>query len=63
MNGLLFKARNVESLVSVMQMLQKNPDCAEQMGNNAYTEYWKDPWTLDRHLDDTIAAYLKGSAK
>jgi len=47
--GLLFKSGDSSDLREKMAILQ-DPQVAERMGRAAYDCYWKNPFTMKRHL-------------
>lgn len=57
-NGLWFKCADAGSLAVAMKKLGDD-DLARKMAQAAYTIYWRDPLTLDRHLDGVAAVYEK----
>jgi glycosyltransferase involved in cell wall biosynthesis len=55
-SGLHFRSGSVESLVKQLRRLGDSA-FAEYLGENAYREYWKDPWTLESHTNELLSVY------
>jgi glycosyltransferase involved in cell wall biosynthesis len=55
-DGLLVEPGDEAGLASALAAL-KGDETARTMGANAYTGYWRDPLTLERHVERTIGAY------
>lgn len=56
-SGFLFDKGNVESLASKMCLLERDYDLACRMGLAAYNNYWENPPTIDKHVDQLIDCY------
>ncbi len=54
--GFIFKAGNVEDLASKLTSLEQVSE-ANRIGEIAYDVYWKDPLTLDRHIEALLSGY------
>ncbi len=59
--GLWFKSSDALSLAEAIATLS-NDDVARRMGRAAHAAYWRDPLTLDRHLDAVAEVYEKVQA-
>jgi glycosyltransferase involved in cell wall biosynthesis len=57
-NGLLFRNQDADSLAQQLQRL-RDPDLAAELGRNAYSRYWSDPLTMERHLRLLTAIYRR----
>lgn len=55
-NGLWFESGNVDALANAMHRLANAP-AATLMSRNAYDGYWREPLSLDRHLDRLEQTY------
>lgn len=55
--GLVFEHGSVHSLCERIQELHLDAAKAADLGRNAYLSYWKDPWTLERHVDELLGLY------
>jgi glycosyltransferase involved in cell wall biosynthesis len=55
-SGLHFRSGSVESLVQQIRRLGDSA-FAEYLGENAYREYWKNPWTLESHTNELLSVY------
>ena len=55
--GLWFTGGNSASLEQAIRRLKGDPEFAATLGENAYTRYWKDPSTVERHCDELEALY------
>jgi glycosyltransferase involved in cell wall biosynthesis len=55
-SGLLFQSGSVESLSNQMRRLGDR-SFVEYLGRNAYDDYWKNPWTLESHIDELLSVY------
>lgn len=49
--GILFKANNVESLKKQIKKT-KNDNFIDNLGENAYKEYWKKPFDIQRYVNE-----------
>jgi len=54
--GLHFQHGSLEALCAAITRMQ-DPALAARLGRNAYDWYWRDPWTMDRHVSDLLALY------
>ncbi len=54
--GLHFQHGSLEALCAAITRMQ-DPALAARLGRNAYDWYWRDPWTIDRHVSDLLALY------
>ena len=54
--GLLFRGGDLEDLQRKLVAL-KDPDLAQNLGRNAYEQYWSTPRTVSSHLDGLEAIY------
>ncbi|HEY5812122.1 MAG TPA: glycosyltransferase family 4 protein [Terrimicrobiaceae bacterium] len=55
-SGLHFQSGSVESLAAQLRRL-RNGDLALRLGRKAYNWYWKEPWSLDSHVDQLLNIY------
>lgn len=55
--GLHFAHGSAESLAAAMRTLAANDALAARLGEGAYSWYWDNPWTADRHVSDLLAIY------
>lgn len=55
--GLLFKSGDVIDLMEKIKMLEKNPGFADELGNNAYINYWSSPSSLEKHVVSLLSCY------
>ena len=55
-NGVYFKAGDIASLTDALKRLDSDEEVA-RMGRNAFTRYWKNPFTLERYRDELLAIY------
>ncbi|HEY5813405.1 MAG TPA: glycosyltransferase, partial [Terrimicrobiaceae bacterium] len=55
-SGLHFQNGSVESLASQLRRL-RNGDLALRLGRKAYNWYWREPWSLDSHVDQLLNVY------
>ena len=55
--GLLFESGNVSDLGEKIKLLDENPEYAQKMGENAYRNYWRNPNTMENHLDKLVGCY------
>ncbi|HMK88054.1 MAG TPA: glycosyltransferase family 4 protein [Methylocystis sp.] len=55
-NGFWFKSGDAASLAQAMQRL-RDEGAARAMARRAYEAYWREPLTLDRHLDAILGVY------
>ena len=55
--GLRFRMGDVDDLTAKMQRLNREADLAERMGGEAYARFWRDPPTLEKHVDHLIGIY------
>lgn len=64
--GLWFKGSDKKSLTDAIKRLSDNPKLAKELGNNAYSKYWKQPPNIDSHTKTLTACYraiISGSAE
>lgn len=54
--GLLFRGGDVDDLRAKIRQMQ-NASFAERLGLNAYNTYWREPRTLDRHIQGLLGIY------
>jgi len=54
--GLLFKGGDKEDLLKKMKQLE-NTAFANKLGENAYNLYWKNPFSIERHVKKLINIY------
>ena len=54
--GLLFRSGNVDDLTAQIRRLSDG-DAAGRIGRAAYDRYWREPLTLDRHVDGLEELY------
>jgi glycosyltransferase involved in cell wall biosynthesis len=57
--GLLFRARDSESLAEKLTLLHAHPQLAAELGRRAYENYWLSPSTRSSHLEELICCYTK----
>jgi glycosyltransferase involved in cell wall biosynthesis len=55
--GLLFRARNSNDLAAKLVLLQRNPQLAISLGKKAYDQYWRSPYTHEKHVKELINCY------
>jgi glycosyltransferase involved in cell wall biosynthesis len=55
-SGLHFHSGSIESLATQLRRLRDN-QLAECLGRNAYDWYWKDPWSVDTHVNHLLEVY------
>ena len=55
-SGLHFQSGSVESLSSQLCRL-RDDGLALRLGRNAHNWYWRDPWSLDAHVDQLSVVY------
>ncbi|HEY5813153.1 MAG TPA: glycosyltransferase family 4 protein, partial [Terrimicrobiaceae bacterium] len=55
-SGLHFQIGSVESLASQLRRL-RDDDFALRLGRNAYDWYWRNPWSLDAHVNQLSEVY------
>ena len=55
-SGLHFRNGSVESLSSQLSRL-RDDGLALRLGRNAHSWYWRDPWSLDAHVDQLFMVY------
>jgi len=63
--GLWFKTGDADDLAAKIRIMQ-DPATAAAMGKKAYESYWRNPLTLERHLDQLVICYqriLSGSGQ
>lgn len=56
--GLLFESGSVESLIGAMKTLQNNETVAA-MGVAAYEKFWRDPPTMNAHINGLVTIYRR----
>lgn len=54
--GFWFKRGNLDDLIKKIEYLQ-NPETAKIMGQTAYTRYWQNPKTIDKHIRELQECY------
>jgi glycosyltransferase involved in cell wall biosynthesis len=54
--GLHVPHGSLDGLCAAMARMQDSA-FASRLGQSAYDWYWRDPWTLDRHVDELLALY------
>ncbi len=57
--GLHFQAGNAASLAGKLRVLADDPAYAGRLGHAAYSWYWRDPWTNERHVEDLLDVYRR----
>ena len=57
-NGFWFKSGDPASLARAIKRLGDD-DIAREMARRAYEAYWREPLTLDRHLDSLLEVYAR----
>lgn len=57
--GLLFRAGDVNDLMKKIMLLSNDPALALRLGQAAYDNYWENPSTLDKHVQELIKCYQK----
>ncbi len=57
--GLLFRSGNVEDLAAKMELLQRDPARADQLGRAAHERYWRQPPELQRHVMGLLTCYAQ----
>lgn len=55
--GLWFTGGDTASLQRCIQRLHEDPQFAAKLGENAYSKYWNNPSTVQRHCDELEALY------
>jgi len=60
-NGFWFKSADPDSLAQAMKRL-RDDDVAREMARRTYEAYWREPLTLDRHLDRLLEVYAQARA-
>ena len=55
-SGLHFQSGSVESLAAQLQRL-RDANLAQRLGQNVYRWYWRDPWSLDAHVNQLSQVY------
>jgi len=55
-NGVLVRPGNVSALGDAL--VEMTPEAAQELGYAAFSRYWSNPATLDRHLDGIEAVYM-----
>lgn len=55
--GLWFVGGDRASLQRCIERLRDDAEFATKLGRNAYTHYWEDPSTVERHCDELEALY------
>jgi len=63
--GMYFQHGSVDALIEKLTILQ-TPGIAGRLGAAAHAWYWKDPWTLGRHVAELTQVYedlLAGGGK
>jgi glycosyltransferase involved in cell wall biosynthesis len=55
-SGLWFESGDAESLAAALSKL-KDDALIERLSNGAYDAFWRDPPTLDRHVERILAVY------
>jgi len=56
--GLWFRTGDADDLAAKIRIMQE-PATAATMGIAAYERYWRNPLTLDRHLDQLVTCYQR----
>jgi glycosyltransferase involved in cell wall biosynthesis len=56
-NGLHFAHGSAPALAAQLQALAGDAPLAAQLGRTGYDTYWRDPWTVGRHVDRLLAVY------
>ena len=56
-NGLHFTHGSVEALSDQMTVLARDDELAASLGQAAYDWYWRDPWTVEQHVDQLLEVY------
>jgi glycosyltransferase involved in cell wall biosynthesis len=56
-NGLHFSHGSASSLARAMRRLADDDQLAADLGHAAYSWYWNDPWTIDRHVAELLEVY------
>lgn len=60
--GLLFRTGDARDLARALMRL-KDDDLVLRMSARAYEDYWRNPMTLARHIEETLAVYEKALAR
>jgi glycosyltransferase involved in cell wall biosynthesis len=55
-SGLWFEAGRVEALARALERM-KDDSLVARLSRNAYDSFWRDPPTLDRHVEETLSVY------
>jgi len=55
--GLLFRTGDVSDLAAKLTLLKQDSNLAETLGRKAYEHYWKNPCSLEAHIEDLITCY------
>jgi hypothetical protein len=56
--GLWFSSGDADSLAAALTKL-KDEALIERLSNGAYDAFWRDPPTLDRHVERIMAVYAE----
>ena len=56
--GLWFRGGDSDDLVRQMRRMQDD-DAVQQMGEAAYSRYWADPASIDRHVEQLERIYAQ----
>lgn len=56
-NGRHFRRGSAEGLAAALRELADQPALAARLGRAAYEWYWRDPWSLERHVDGLLELY------
>jgi len=54
--GLWFRGGDEDDLLDKMRTIQSSNDRVTMLGRAAYNRYWKDPYTMTRHLEQLETA-------
>jgi glycosyltransferase involved in cell wall biosynthesis len=57
-SGLHFQSGSLESLASQLRRL-RDGNLALRLGRNAYNWYWRNPWSVDAHVDGLASVYAE----
>lgn len=61
--GWHFPNGDYNALASILNKLAKSDEIVASAGSYAYDEYWLDPWSIERHLDNLISIYKQPPQK
>jgi glycosyltransferase involved in cell wall biosynthesis len=56
-NGLAFARGSAAALAECLAELDRDGARAAALGGAAYRDFWRDPWTVERHVDELLRVY------